>query len=62
MLARFWGLRNDDEATEVVTCMSEFGIDFELRRKGDNAVCITLHDLTHDVCVARASREGGVPV
>jgi NB-ARC domain len=60
MLTRLWGLRNEDEATEVVTCMSEFSLVDKC--DGSGVVGILLHDLVHDVCIARASREGGAGV
>jgi hypothetical protein len=62
MLARIWGLRNEDEATEVVTWCRHSALSSRCAGKVTCVVCITLHDLTHDACVVRASREGGAAV
>jgi hypothetical protein len=49
MLARLWGLQNDDEATKVVTCMSDFSVVDTARGEEDGVSCVTLDDLVHDV-------------
>jgi hypothetical protein len=62
MLARLWGLQNEDEATRVIMCMSDFSIVDSACREEDGVLCITLHDLVHDACIARAARDGGPAV
>jgi hypothetical protein len=62
MLGRLRCLQDEDEATEVSTCISEFSIVNKACREGDGVVGITLHDLVYDVCVARVARNGGAAV
>jgi WD40 repeat protein len=62
ILARLWDLKNVDDAAEVVMCMSDCSIVDTACRQDDGVLCITLHDLVHDVCAARAARDGGANV